>query len=242
MRLVETIDTVVHPSANPLNIEFDLVDGWSHVTQDAWHIVRSPTPADDSCTASAAHRRLNQADHPITSAVLRRTCRSFEDRIGHRTGDYDPYNHMSLCMCVAMERAGRARPWNETVDHVDEGRCDSSDAPGGVAMTVLLANYGGTPHLLVMGWEDEWGCRFSHDLKRNTATVMVCLEATYELRVMLEGSDPAGTVNPQERSRLVDYLGTSQKISGASDSAVSDTASAARNPSMIAHCDSNTEV
>ena len=157
MRLVEIIDTVVHPSANPLKIEFDLVDGWSHVTQDAWDIVRSPTPADDSCAASAAHRRLIRAGRPITSEVLSRTCRSFEDHlsIGHRTGDYDPYNHMSLCVRIAMERAGRARPWNETVDHVDEGRCDSSDAPGGVAMKVHLAKYGGAPHLPVMGCEDE---------------------------------------------------------------------------------------
>jgi len=124
MRLVETIDTVVHPSANPLKIEFDLVDGWSHVTQDACDIVRSPTPADDSCTASAAHRRLIQAGHPITSEVLSRTCRSFEDHlsIGHRTGDYDPYNHMRVCMHTAMGITGRARPWSETVGHVDDGR------------------------------------------------------------------------------------------------------------------------
>ena len=151
MRLVETIDTVVHPSANPLKLEFDLVDGWSHVTQYAWDSGISPTPADDSCAASAAHRRLNQADHPITSAVLRRTCRSFEDRIGHRTVDYDPYNHMRVCLHAAMEITGRARPWSETVDRVDEGRCDNSDAPGGGAMTVHLANYGGTPHLQVGG-------------------------------------------------------------------------------------------
>ena len=72
--------------------------------------------------------------------------------------------------------------------------------------------------------------------------MMICLEATYELRVLMQGGDPMSAVNLRERCRLVDYLGTSQKISDASDTAVSDTASAARTSSISAHCDSNTEV
>ena len=39
----------------------------------------------------------------------------------------------------------------------------------------------------VGGGKDKLGCVFSHYLKRNTATVVICLEATYELRVLMEG-------------------------------------------------------